>query len=239
MKALAFATLSMTASVAAAAPDPDPAAPPPADPAAPVGPPAVDRETPRLAPPSMTRPVVIAPEGDPPLDGGRIAGEVLVGAGAGAVGLTLGALAGAGIECAHGCPGDFGGLGGAIIGGAIGGVIGIGVGVWAIGNAGDQTGSLGAAVGGAFLGAAAGGLLGAAMDSVDHHLDNAIGVVVVAGPFAGALIGFNLSRHWDRPSPPAVGSLLRYDRGTLHAGIPLVAPNANGTSMLSLASGSF
>lgn len=237
MKAIALViSVAMTSAAVAA---PDPAAPADPDPAAP---PRDASPEQRFAPPSLA-PLVAPPRSEetaePPIDGGRLVGETLVGGGVGFVGLVLGAVAGVGIECSGGCPGEFGGLGGAIIGGAIGGVFGIGTGVYLIGNAGDQTGSFGATIGGAFLGATLGGLAAAGFGSA--KLDTAAGITAVAGPFVGALIGFNVTRRWDRPSQsPALGSLVRFDHGALRAGIPLVTPaTANGGSLLSIASGTF
>ncbi|HET9993514.1 MAG TPA: hypothetical protein VFQ65_33485 [Kofleriaceae bacterium] len=251
MKAFALVALVMTVKTAAAAPDPaapDPAAPDPAAPAQPPDPGAPDPAAsdpaapPRFAPPSLAPLVVPVAHGEtepPPLDGGRLVIEVVGGGGIGFVGLVLGAFAGAGLECANGCPGDFGGLGGAILGGAVGGVLGIGVGVYLVGNYGDQTGSFGATIGGAVLGATAGGLLAAGMASEGRSFDSAATIVAVAGPFVGGMIGFNLTRRWDRPAAaPAIGSLVRFDRGTWRAGVPIVAPSASG-SYLSIASGSF
>jgi len=238
MKAIAFVITAVMAHVAVAAPDPaapDPAAPDP-DPAAPPRDPSPEL---RFAPPSLTPLIAPASPAEPPLDGGRMVGETLVGAGVGFVGMVLGGAAGVGIECSGGCPGEFGGLGGAIIGGAIGGVVGIGTGVYLIGNAGDQTGSYGATIGGALLGATLGGLVAAGF--ANANLDTAAGISAVAGPFVGALIGFNATRRWDRPAQaPALGSLVRFDRGALRAGIPLVTPaTASGGGLLSLASGTF
>ncbi|MEO6777693.1 MAG: hypothetical protein ABI467_32505 [Kofleriaceae bacterium] len=247
MTTIVMMTLVAAARTTIAAPDPaapDPATPDPAapDPAAP-DPAAARASTPspdwRFAPPSLA-PVIAtnAPIEPPPLDGGRLAGEAALGAGIGVVGFALGALAGAGLECAVGCDAEFGGLGGAIIGGAIGGVLGIGTGVYLGGNAGDQTGSFGASVGGALLGASVGGLVAAGLINGDH-LDSAAAIVFVASPFAGALIGFNVTRRWDRPArAPAIGSLVRFDHGELRAGVPIVAPSATG-GYLSVASGSF
>ena len=232
MKRLVLVALVMTVKTAAAAPDP--AAPDPAatDPAAPPQ---------RFAPPSLApRVEPVAPaEAEPPLDAGRVAGEVAVGAGIGFVGLLLGGAAGAGLECSSGCPGDFGGLGGAIVGGAVGGVLGVGVGIYLIGNAGEQTGSFGATLGGAVLGATVGGLVAAGMANHGSSLDSAAVVLFVASPFVGGVLGFNLTRRWDRPAAaPAIGSLVRFDHGAVRAGVPIFAPSPSG-SYLSIASGSF
>ena len=237
MKRLVLVALVMTVKTVAAAPDPaapDPAAPNPTatDPAAPQQ---------RFAPPSLApRVEPVAPaEAEPPLDAGRVAGEVAVGAGIGFVALLLGGAVGEGIECSGGCPGDFGGLGGAIVGGAVGGVLGVGVGIYLIGNAGEQTGSFGATLGGTVLGATVGGLVAAGMANHGSSLDSAAVVLFAASPFVGGLLGFNLTRRWDRAArAPTIGSLVRFDHGTVRAGVPIFAPSPSG-SYLSIASGAF
>jgi hypothetical protein len=54
---------------------------------------------------------------------------ILGGAVAGAVGLVVGARIGYELECADGCPGDFGGLGGTVLGGLTGEMLLLPVGV--------------------------------------------------------------------------------------------------------------
>jgi hypothetical protein len=124
-----------------------------------------------------------------------------------------------------------------LIGAGIGATIGVGTGVWEVGRIGDQDGSWLASVGGVLLGAAAGGLLDAALHKMSYQLEDVGNTVFAVSPLVGAVIGFNLSRRW-WSDPLTVGSLVRFDRGTLHAGIPLLAPSPSG-SYLTLASGSF
>jgi len=165
-----------------------------------------DDEWPTLAPRLSYTPAAPAPEPaprdrsdetaavdeTPPLSGGRLVGEALVGglfAGGGGIG---GAFLGAGLELAGGCHSEFCGLGGAIIGGVVGVTFVTPVGVYLVGSADGQTGSLGATIGGSALGA----LLGIA--AVAGSGEAALPALVIA-PLVGSMIGFNATRSYDRP----------------------------------------
>jgi hypothetical protein len=173
----------------------------------------------------------------PPLSGGRLGGEILLGGAAGIGGGFLGAVIGAGMtknNCQQGQ--DLCGLGGAIVGGYIGAVLAPPLAVYLVGASGDQTGSAGATFGGALLGGAVGLAAGIGVGRENGELGVA---VAMAGPVIGAVVGFNLTRRYraDRPTVTA-GSLLRVDDGHLAIGMPIVAGSSQGR-FVSLASGSF
>jgi hypothetical protein len=149
--------------------------------------------------PSMVEPRPVVEETVdtlPPLSGNRVLGEALLG-GLFAVGGTVGgAYLGASIELSNGCDGELCGLGGAILGGAAGLAFVTPLGVYLVGSTNGETGSFGATLGGSVLGTLAG--IGLAAASQDE------GVALVAlaiGPVAGSIIGFNLTRKYDRPRP--------------------------------------
>jgi hypothetical protein len=156
-------------------------------------------DEPDLAPPGMTAPltapVAVEPvdEGTPPLSGTRLVGEALLG-GLFAVGGGIGgAYVGYGLETSGGCSGEFCGLGGVIVGGMVGMTFVAPVGVYLAGSHSGETGSLGAAVGGSVIGALCGIAAMAASQS------EAGAVLLVAGPVVGSMIGFNVTRRYDRP----------------------------------------
>jgi len=162
-------------------------APPPDAPAPPAPPPVV-------AAPSLV-PVHAAalperPTGRPPLSAGRVVGELVVGGLAGIGGAYVGGYIGLATCTDH--SGEFACLGNVLIGGYVGGVVAMSLGVYAIGSAGDETGSFGATLGGAALGSLAGIAVAAGGND-----DGAAVIGLIGMPIAGALLGFNLSRHRD------------------------------------------
>lgn len=141
----------------------------------------------------------------PPLEAGRVSGEIVAGAAFGGVfalaGLTGGATAGdaygrtsSDTACDDVCV-DLARQSraekGALIGAAIAYPLGTGLGVAWVGNAGKQKGSIGAAIGGSYLGALAGALVGEAAGN------GMIGFLV--GAPIGATIAFNSTREYERP----------------------------------------
>ena len=84
----------------------------------------------------------------PPLSGGRITGEILVGGVGGIVGGLGGGFIGAGVA-REGYPNELVGF---IIGGSIGYTLGSSIGVYLVGNTGGETGSFLATLGGSLLG---------------------------------------------------------------------------------------
>jgi hypothetical protein len=155
-----------------------------------------------LQPPSMT-PVTVPAQamqpiewGDetPPISGTRLAGEALLG-GLFAVGGALGGAAvGYHLETAGECGGEFCGLGGIVLGGVTGLAFVTPVGVYLAGSHSGETGSFGATLGGSIVGTLAG--IGAAAASQE---EGPAAVLIVAGPVVGSMIGFNLTRKYDRP----------------------------------------
>jgi hypothetical protein len=217
-------------------PPSSPAAVAPVDGAVPIAPPAsvaprvIDREP---APPALVpydRPAV------PPLDGGRIIGEILLGGLSAGLGILGGGLIGVAVCADDG--GEFSCLGSAIVGAYFGGAAMFGLGVYAAGQAGDQTGSLGAAMLGGMLGAGVG--LGA-LFALEESSEVLLATFLIGGPVAGALIGFNGTRRW-KSAKPAVGSLFRFDRDGVSLGIPIVIHGEQrgaASTSLTLFSGAF
>lgn len=189
------------------------------------------------APPRIPHPPLQPPA--PPLSGGRIVGEIIVGGLLGIVGGLIGGLAGA-VVCADG-DGEFACLGSVIIGGYFGGAAAFGLGVAAVGKSGDQDGSVGAAVLGGVLGAGVGLVSLFALDDGGGN-EGAIVTLFVGAPIVGALFGFNATRRWRAPKSPRVGSLLRLDGGSVSLGIPVVVhaeQRGVPTTSVSLFSGAF
>lgn len=158
-------------------------------------------------------------DGTPPLSGGTVVGQLLVGTLTAALGATAGGYLGYSLETRGGCGGEWCGLGGLLIGGTIGMVIGAPFGVKAAGDSGDAEGSFGATL----AGSAVGTLVGIALLAADDN--DATGIVFLASPMVGATIGYSLSR--------------RYKRGPRRiAFTPSIAPIDHGVGM-TLLGGSF
>jgi hypothetical protein len=133
-----------------------------------------------------TRIVLREIRADPPPSMGRIGGEILLGMVVGAGGALIGALLGGGV-----CKGSGRDCDNATIGGAsAGGIPTIPLGVQAVGAAGEQTGSLGAA----YLGSLIGGLGGLLMLANGRDEITALGLLLA--PPIGAMIGFNATRRY-------------------------------------------
>lgn len=98
-----------------------------------------------------------------PADQPPVAGPVFGGVVAGLAGIIAGGYAGYGLECADGCPGDFGGFGGAVLGAVTGEMLLLPVGVH-LGNGGR--GSLAADFTASLL-SGAGGMVVAALTEPD------------------------------------------------------------------------
>lgn len=140
----------------------------------------------------------------PDLEPGRVAGELLVGSYGGIGGFFLGRYAGLMITDLVASPTEDTRDGIAFASGVVGAWVGTTVGVYAIGNIGNQTGSLGTTAFGAGIGAVAGAFLDRlvfAPRSGDPSAGaSAIrwGETVVESflPAIGATIGFNSSRKY-------------------------------------------
>jgi hypothetical protein len=164
---------------------------------------AVDQEGLPVQPPSMVQPrppgaIQPTPEVDdyadetPPSSGGKLVGEALFGGLLGAGGIIAGAYIGYGLETSDGCHSEFCGFGGAILGGTIGMTLAVPAGVYVIGSTGGETGSFGATLGGSVLGTLVG------IGAVAATQNEAGGVIFFAAPLAGAMIGFNATRRYER-----------------------------------------
>ena len=150
---------------------------------------------------------------EPPASGTRIAGELLLGALVGGGGALIGALIGAG-ACIGG--GDTGDCTASLVGGAyLASVATVPLGVYAAGNSGRETGSLGMT----YAGAALGGLGGLLLLANGEDTVTTIGLVLA--PSIGAIIGFNMTRRY-KPRRVAYGALLLFDDGRPSLGIPVV-----------------
>ena len=153
--------------------------------------------------------VAHAEDEQPPLSAGRLVGEVVVGGLAGIGGAFLGGVIGDS-TCDHTSE-DEDCIGPVILGLYLGGVLGMTAGVYAAGSFGDEHGSLGATLGGAALGTLV-GVGGAAI----AREDTAGGIMLLACPVAGALLGFNLSRGYDRGAvtvvPTSSGAAVMFSR---------------------------
>lgn len=178
-----------------------------------------------------------APAGQPPLEAGDVAIQVLYGTGTS----LLGGIVGAGVafaRCKQAGDNQTTGeecLDEVAIGAAIGGGLAFSLGVFLGGDTDTRTGSIGITLAGGLAGAAIGG--GIALFARDR--DGVVITAMIAGPVLGSLVGFNLTRRWrDYTLTPRVGSLLHVDRGRVVLGIPVVTPGATSISG-SLISGRF
>ena len=170
----------------------------------------------------------------PPLTGGRIAGEVLLGGVVGFPALVAGAFIGVAIgKPIEDCEGEeFCGLGSALVGAYVGATVGYSAGVYAAGCVGDQTGSFGTTLVGGLGGAAIGVGLTAALGEV--------GAVFLFLPAVTAVVGFNVSRRYEEGRAPVLGSLVQVEGGEVVLGVPLpVADPAAGALVVPLAGGRF
>ena len=166
----------------------------------------------------LPREELVADHREPPASVSRILGELLVGAFVGGGGALIGALLGAGL-CIGGDDGSD--CTPSLIAGAyIGGISTVPLGVYAVGNAGGQTGSLGWT----YAGAALGGLGGLLM--LANGEDNVTAIGLVLAPQIGAIIAFNSSRRY-KPRRVSYGALLRIDDGCPSLGVPLVTRAAS------------
>jgi hypothetical protein len=183
------ASFATDASIAACL-APEPPASPPAPPTVPSAP----------APPAPTPP----PHRElPPLSVVRIAGEVVVGG----FGLFAGGYV-SGFIALGVCSDD---LEEACIAGIIAtAIVGLSAGVHAFGSLGDQGGSFGYTLIGALAGALAGGIVG--LVGTKAKSDFPADFVVPVAAISGALLGFNMSRHYDKVdlgvTPTAGGAAL-------------------------------
>src|SRR5262245_29259692 len=196
------------------------------------------RESPPNAQVALERELPVCREATPPLSGGRLAGELVLGAAAGLAGGFAGGMIGYEFQKGS-CTGEeWCGLGGFIVGGYLGATLAPPVAVYLVGASGDQTGSPAATAIGALLGGGLGLAAGVGAGRANGWLGFTI---AMAGPVVGSMVGFNLTRRYRDAGPaPVPGSLVRVDGGRVAIGVPLVVRSSkDGMVGLSLASGSF
>lgn len=155
---------------------------------------------------------------EPPASAKRIVGEIFLGLIVGSSGALVGALLGDGL-CIGGDE-ENSSCEASLIGGAyVGAIATIPFGVRAVGNAGNQTGSLGMT----YLGSVLGGLGGLLMLANGRDDITAIGLILA--PPIGATIGFNMTRRYrPRRVPVAVGALVQWQGGAgVSLGVPIPA----------------
>jgi hypothetical protein len=128
----------------------------------------------------------------PPLSPARITGEVLVGGLFEVGGGFVGAYIGGHLDSRDDCLLDSCNEEGIALGALVGAAVVTPVGVYLIGNTGGETGSFAATFGGSAVGALV-GFGGFAL--TDRH--PVAGVLLIAGPVVGALIGFNTTRRYE------------------------------------------
>jgi hypothetical protein len=176
--------------------------------------------------PGLTEPIrpldqPATPRADPPVDGGTVTTQILLGGVMGAGGAVLGALAGVGIACgSHDCESD-GDVIPALIIAYTGGSLGIAAGEYVAGNHGRAEGSFGWTFGGAMVGGFV-GIAGAAMidNSLDYThrdaRDTLEAVSIIGGWLGGGLVGYYETRHWKTTA--------------LHAVMPTMQASGRGVS---------
>ena len=147
----------------------------------------------------------------PPLNNGRITGEILAG-GTGA--FALGALGGyIGLELDWGEDLDFLFPESSAIGIFAGCTLGSAVGVYIVGNIGNETGSFLATLGGSIVGMLA-GLGSGLLDEEDLSI-----FTILAGPHVFATIAFNMTRRYDSP-PKLATALINFKDGQMSFAAP-------------------
>lgn len=135
--------------------------------------------------------------------------QVTIGGALGIGGLYAGAYLGYKADCANGCPGEFGGLGGIIMGGALGLTISTTTGVMLAGMGDDHRGSAGLTWVGTAIGALLGGLAASKLTG-----ESVVGgtVVVATSTALGGTLLYHATRSRRRPTtalqlvPLAAGS---------------------------------
>ncbi|HSR95830.1 MAG TPA: hypothetical protein VLM79_02115 [Kofleriaceae bacterium] len=122
---------------------------------------------------------------------------VVAGGALGAGGLFAGGYLGYELECASGCPGEFGGLGGLLLGAGIGLTVASTTGIMLTGLDGEHHSSAGLT----WLGTAIGGALGAvAAGKLSHDLPSAT-FFLAGGSALGGTLMYYAARTKDRTEP--------------------------------------
>lgn len=157
----------------------------------------------------------------PPLDDGKILGEILLG-GLGGIGLGYAAarIGSQSVEC-EGDAGSVCGMFGALLGASMGWMAGSTAGVYVIGNTGDEHGSLTAA----FAGSLVGVLVGATISGVLlHHNDESLVIFYTIPPISAAMFAtllFNSSRRY-RSSSNSGSGLINTRDGRVSLAVPSI-----------------
>jgi hypothetical protein len=188
MRLVAAVLLATTATAVAAPPGETPLSQPQAPP------PETSERVPAVAPSAaLPRLPPCDPAPRPPERGSArsILLETVVGGALGIGGLYGGGYLGYKLECANGCPGEFGGLGGILVGAALGLTITATAGVMIVGNDDDHRSSIGLTWLGTVLGGVAGGYAAAKLTG-----ENIVGstVVLATGTALGGALMFHATR---------------------------------------------
>jgi hypothetical protein len=117
--------------------------------------------------------------------------EVVTGGALGIGGLYGGGYLGYKLDCAKGCPGEYGGLGGLMLGAALGLTITATAGIVLVGNDNEHRSSVGLTWLGTVLGGVAGGVAAAKVTG-----ENIVGstIVLAAGTALGGSLMFHATR---------------------------------------------
>jgi hypothetical protein len=201
MMRFAAAVLLATTATAFAAPPGEtaPRQPPPSQPAAP--PPEMSEWAPAIAPSVVPKAPPCDPAPRPPERTARsIVLEVVVGGALGVGGLYGGGYLGYKLDCANGCPGPFGGLGGILVGGALGLTITATAGVMIVGIDDEHRSSVALTWLGTALGGVAGGYAAAKLtgESITGGT-----ILLATGTALGGALMFHATRT-RRPAKPAL-----------------------------------
>lgn len=165
--------------------------------------------------------------GKPPLNTGKVAGELLAGCVLGAAAGIGGGYLGASILDTGGMFGDIAGAG---LGVMVAYPLGCALGVYLVGNLGNETGSFGSALGWAYGGMLVGAIGGGLLSSLSPTVAS---VAIFVTPPLFATLAFNKSRRYKNPQAVSA-SLLNFRNGKMDIGFPAirVLPSAPGSGKL-------
>lgn len=142
----------------------------------------------------------------PPIEPGRIAGMALAGAALGIAGAIGGVVPGAAADSTNA----------AIAGAAVGYSLAAFFGAYAVGAAGDRTGSVGVTIAGGLIGEGLG--IGAALALAPRRPAIAATVIAVSAPL-GAIVGFTLTRRYEAGHAAKVRAFAIPTQGGLRLGV--------------------
>jgi hypothetical protein len=155
----------------------------------------------------------------PPLNAGRIIGEIGAGVAFGGLFGLAGGMAGYQLEREFSnCSYDLCGLLGFMVGGAIGYTIGSATGVSLVGNIGNETGpfraALGGSIGGSLLVVAGIAILSRGNVQLGETLSTLAVILAFAAPPVGAMIAFNNNRRYEIPPAPGQ-AMIDFSKGPI------------------------